>query len=71
MGGKRIRKSSRRLNAAKEVCIRKLRDGWCIDLPDWHYAGSYHLHIKQRRWEELEALRACIDELEASENGDD
>lgn len=63
MGGKRIRKAVRRLNAAKEVGIRKLKDGWCLDLPDWKYTGSYHHHIKGRTQEELEALGECIDEL--------
>ena len=63
MGGRRIRRASRRLNPAKEVCIRRLRDGWCIDLPDWQYGGNYHIHVKRRTWEELAALRECIDEL--------
>lgn len=67
MGGKRIKKATRKLNAAKEVGIRKLKDGWCIDLPDWKFSGSYHIHIKHRKWEELTALRECINEMEESE----
>jgi len=58
-----IRRATRKLNAAKEVGIRKLRDGWCIDLPDWRLDGNYHIHVKRRRWEELEALRDCINEM--------
>jgi len=67
MGGKRIPKASRKLNAAKEVCIRKLHDGWAIDLPDWTINGNYHLHVKQRKWEELVALKECVEEMEGTE----
>lgn len=63
MGGPRIIRATRRLNAAKEVGVRKLRDGYCLDLPDWTQYGSYHRHVKGLRREELEALRECIGEV--------
>lgn len=60
MKSKRVR---RKLNGAKEVSVRKLKNGYCLDLPDWKYNGNYHLHIKGRKREELEALRECLTEI--------
>ena len=61
---RKLRRAERKLTPLKAVTVKGSGDEWEICLPDWKKVGSYHLHIKGRRWEEIRALKECIEEIE-------